>query len=246
MNLVQGFARQTVRGNREVYNKVLGKYLKEETQNARLSVEIPTSWLTRKSNQKVTEMFYLSKTRNVSLLIYGAIFHETHTQDTFFSYQKQTKTTNCERHENDFFFEKCINCKSRVKKRNTQIEIIQTRGSSECFEHNGWMGVLSESRVTILPFDATSNYMIRCSGIRRLRKKPHLFRSTSRYCLDETEKTEGTWIKSFNKKKISNNSKLIKFIKFNGQSKFGLFSSFCLLKEIPFENCAAPLRKSVP
>lgn len=99
-----------------------------------------------------------------------------------------------------FFFEKCINCKSRVKKRNTQIEIIQTWGS-DCFEHNGWMGVLSESRVTILPFDATSNYMIRCSGIRRLRKKPHLFRSTGRYCLDETEKTEGTWIKSFNKKK---------------------------------------------
>lgn len=95
---MQGFARQTVRGNREVYNKgfFLGKYLNEETHKR--------SPLYRDTNKLIDEkieskshgnVLFLSKTRNVSLLIYGAIFHETHTNTgyIFFVSKKQKLQT---------------------------------------------------------------------------------------------------------------------------------------------------------
>lgn len=137
---MQGFMRQSAETVKSLRRNFffLGKYKKNP--NARLSVEITASWLTRKSNNKSRKCFIYLKTRKVSLLIYGAIFHKTHKIHFFVS---ETKTISCECHENEllffYFFEKCINWKSCAKKRSTQIENIHVRGN-EIFEHDDcWM-----------------------------------------------------------------------------------------------------------
>lgn len=129
MNLVQGFARQKRSAENRVKSTIKiffrKKILKRRNPNARLSVE------NTKNNKSIDEkialkihekMFYFIQKREMYHFLFMELFFTEHSHKHrihFFRIKsKQKKTTNCERHENDFF-EKCINYKSRVKKRNT-------------------------------------------------------------------------------------------------------------------------------